>query len=175
MDIRAERYHSLQLFDLTERAVHLLLLLQSPALPVVEQQLFCEAEQTGTCRELRPTTAPISFYLRTMYKLVLQDPFNNWDLQGMHCYSVWFWLVVVELLLNTFVRIVTCLVLCADHPAISSEVKLQKHLSACWLLAILKRKLFKFLNCRGSSSSWDRMYFCPSFSLHKVLEIIFTD
>ena len=45
MDIRAGRYYSLTAVR-SDRAVHLLLLLQSPASHVAEQQLCCEEEQT---------------------------------------------------------------------------------------------------------------------------------
>lgn len=40
-----------------------------------------------------------------------------------------------------------------------SKVDHLEHLKMRWLFATFKRKL----NCRGSSSSWERIYFCPSF------------
>lgn len=49
-----------------------------------------------------------------------------------------------------------------------SDLEKWRFWSICWHVwppAMLKGKQLTFLNCRGSSSSWNRVYFCPSFFL----------
>lgn len=66
-------------------------------------------------------------------------------------------------------------VLCGDHPEIHTEGTALKHVETCWLSAMVKGKLLPFLIEGEALPHGDRMYFCPSHSSHKVLEIIFTD
>lgn len=151
-----KKSYSLRLFDLTKQgsSSHL-----SSHLPRASQSSSCNVKQNKQNPHpccLLPKAARVS---------------SETDVIGARRRKIWrgfyFEAVCRPVIPNAETTLVTSNFDCHLCPGLRS---------VCGHAGPLKRKLLEVLNCAGSSSSCEIMYFCPSlFFPHKVLEIIFTD